>query len=96
MSLGRSQGHMHRFFNNESAGLRRCSGRAGNAQICWPRFSTACDVFIRALIFMAAVLLIGCSNPDVEPPIDESIPPDAPVRILILAAVMCIDMVLKE
>jgi uncharacterized protein YxjI len=28
--------------------------------------------------------------------IDESVPPDAPVRVLILAAVMCIDMVLKE
>ena len=28
--------------------------------------------------------------------ISESVPPDSPVRLLILAAVMCIDMVLKE
>ena len=28
--------------------------------------------------------------------IDESVPPDAPIRTLILASVMCIDMVLKE
>ena len=28
--------------------------------------------------------------------IDESVPPDAPMRVLILASVMCIDMVLKE
>jgi len=28
--------------------------------------------------------------------IDDSVPPDSPIRILILAAVLCIDMVLKE
>ena len=65
---------MHRFFNKEPACLSRCSERAQKAQSCWRRFFIVCGVFFRTLIFLAAVLLVGCSNPDVEPPIDESIP----------------------
>lgn len=68
---------MHRFLNNDGP-IRFCRTfeQAGKADLPCSVLTVTFELFIRALIFIAAVVLIGCSNPDIEPPIDESIPPE--------------------
>jgi len=65
---------MHQLFKLDAAYVGRHRARSTDVDVPAAALSRACVNTLRALIYIVTIVLFGCSSPDVEPPIDESIP----------------------